>query len=182
MIFNTTNYIDFNSPISKMNIEFKNGFYFFRSEPFIYIRLLPKSQKNTINNYIQVAIGSDKTNNDNFYYNDLIVPITETENESARFAIKPCINNELLCKIILNPVPQKILNIYPINNILLYDQPLDKLSHIVVQILDSNGRILTYGLNHTFTLEIIETQMILKETLIDTRHNNVIITGTKYNE
>jgi len=174
------NLIDFNSPLSKLNIEYKDGYYFFRSEPFIYVRILPKLQKNTINNYIQIANSTERTNEEQSYYNDLTVPNNEIENEIARFNLKPYIENELLCKIVLNPIPQKILNIYPINDIILYNQPLDQLSSIVIQILDSTGKILSYGIDHNFTLEIIETQMILKETLIDTRHNNVVTSGVKF--
>jgi hypothetical protein len=61
----------------------------------------------------------------------------------------------------------------------LYNQPLDELNGIQIQILTPDMILYSLGRDFSFTFEIVETIDILKETNIDTKRDNVITTGYK---
>ena len=67
-----------------------------------------------------------------------------------------------------------------INNnsfVINYSNVLDNISSISIEVYDSNLKLLTVTNNFSFTLNIHEVKDILKETLIDTKTNNVVTTG-----
>ena len=59
-----------------------------------------------------------------------------------------------------------------------YNAPLVTLSDLTVDFFDSSGKPLSLEQNHSFTLEIIEIQEVLKDTLIDSRTGNIASTGS----
>ena len=75
-------------------------------------------------------------------------------------------NFDILCSNICN-------NNYVIN----YSNIQDNLSSVSIEILDCNFKVLQTLNNYSFTMEIHQIQNVLKETLINTKTNNVNSTG-----
>jgi hypothetical protein len=90
-------------------------------------------------------------------------------------------NTGIFAKLLLsnNPGNFDILtsNINNNNFVINYDTVQDNVSSVTIQILDSNFKILQSYNNYSFTMEIHEIHDILKETLINTKTNNVNSTG-----
>jgi hypothetical protein len=73
-----------------------------------------------------------------------------------------------------------IVNSNIINNnsfIINYDHVMDNIDKVGIQILDPNFRLLELNNCFSFTLNIYEVVDVLKETLINTKTNNVYSTG-----
>ena len=60
-----------------------------------------------------------------------------------------------------------------------YDTPLEKLNEIMVTFVDSDGCLIDLKCDQTITLEVVEAVDVLKDTLIDSRHGEVNITGIR---
>ena len=48
-----------------------------------------------------------------------------------------------------------------------------------VELLSPDGELLNFRQEHNMTFEIMEFRDVLKETLFDTRHGEVVTTGIK---
>jgi hypothetical protein len=60
-----------------------------------------------------------------------------------------------------------------------YDTPLEKLNQLHISFINRFGCLTNIICDHTLTFEIIETIDVLKDTLIDSRHGEVNITGIR---
>jgi hypothetical protein len=60
---------------------------------------------------------------------------------------------------------------------LFYDAPLVKLVDLNISFYDSSGNLLELNQNHSFTLQMVELQEVLKDTLIDSRTGNIADIG-----
>ena len=58
-----------------------------------------------------------------------------------------------------------------------YDNPINNINQIKVEIISPDGRLVELKQEHNMTIEIMETIEVLKETLYDTKHNNIVTTG-----
>jgi hypothetical protein len=86
----------------------------------------------------------------------------------------------LFAKINMNPVPGNAFN--KVNNeyeYIFYDKPLQSINEMKVELLSPDGKLLNLRNDHNITLEIMEFRDVLKETLFDTRHGEVVTTGIK---
>jgi sporulation protein YlmC with PRC-barrel domain len=89
--------------------------------------------------------------------------------------------SNIFAKIILSDVPGNYDTIlsntskdtFSIN----YDNVIDNISGVTVQAYDSNMKLLTVNDNFSFTLTIYQIKDVLKETLINTKTNNVNTEG-----
>ena len=62
---------------------------------------------------------------------------------------------------------------------IFYDKPLQSVNTMKIELLSPDGELLDFRQEHNMTLEIMEFRDVLKETLFDTRHGEVVTTGIK---
>jgi hypothetical protein len=86
----------------------------------------------------------------------------------------------LFAKINMNAVPGNAYNQQNYDyEFIFYDKPLQSIDTMNIEILSPDGELLNFRQDHNITLEIMEFRDVLKETLFDTRHGEVVTTGIK---
>lgn len=176
----------------QLNIQYQNGEYFFITEGYIYIslNLFNSSSNNTFKDYYSLSSGDINTQyNQNYVQPYFNVGIGENydcyiQNSIGLGEIKAISKENIYAKIQISNIPNNIdnntsnINIkgIVINN---YDKPIDGFSQIDIILLDPFYREILFLRDFSFTLEIHEIVNILKETLIDSKRNNVSITGKR---
>ena len=98
--------------------------------------------------------------------------LIKTQNQSQSTKI----DNNLFAMIDLLEYP------YKINTSILkfYDTPLEKMNELVIEFVDRIGYPIDIKCNHTIVLEVLEYIDVLKDTLIDSRHGEVVTTGINH--
>ena len=174
---NVPQIIDYRIPQLKLPIENYKNKYYFKSIPFIFIKIILRNNKNFISNHLKRGRKIGIIEEDISYQKKFYEKI-DIEQTSDDIYYK---NTEFLfAKIYLNQSPFKSTILNNINNeILFYDKPLESFSEFRVIITDPFGKILNLETEHSFTLEISQTLNILKDTLIDSQRGNINTTGIK---
>ena len=86
----------------------------------------------------------------------------------------------IFAKINMNAVPGNAYNPQHVDNeFIFYDKPLQSVNTMKIELLSPDGELLNFRQEHNMTLEIMEFRDVLKETLFDTRHGEVVTTGIK---
>jgi hypothetical protein len=182
------NSYDLISPEIKFEFSLENGKYYLSSSPFFYVQLF------FINNSAQSVIQqfNIKTSQDNFslsinknYSNSYLTSIlplglaVNCGDESLRLRQKN--KNNIIAKILSSTIPG---NLNTINNNInqnykleSFNQILDDISTIQINILDSNYRIIESNKNFSLMIKFTYDIHKLKETNINTKTNNVDIIG-----
>jgi len=126
-------------------------------EPYIFMRIETKAKPiGTISNNLTNAKGSN-----------INTEIEEMKKDNYFFA-----------KIIFsNTLPGDVSVVSIGGNKFFFDAPLVKLSELSVNFFTQSGEQLFVNQNHSFTLEIIELQEVLKNTLMDSRTGNIANIG-----
>lgn len=177
-----------NYPNIYLNLQKFSNDYYFVNNSYIYIKIYFNNlvNTNTINHFISgtsdeslqynqvyinskyfnVGIGEDYTNINNCKNINAI-----TKDQTGIFA-----------KILLSNVPGnydiKTSNIINNNSYVInYDYVQDNINSISIELYDPEFRLLEITNNFSFTLNIHEIHDVLKETLINTKTNNVSSTG-----
>jgi hypothetical protein len=173
-------------PNKKMNLQYENGKYFFRNYEFIFIKVLPLTNKTIINNNMLRTIDNNAVTNYEIYIDNYLLNIgigeTPNCNTEDSYSLKSVDTTNIMCKILLS---DKAGNINKVtanteNNVLnFYDRSLDNIDSLQIQILDPEGKLLSLTTEHSFTLEIQEIVDVLKETLVDSTRDQVFTTGYK---
>ncbi len=177
-------------PNISLNLQNISGKYYFVNNSYIYIRLhfntndtlkvdnymatvsdntLLYNQQYINSNLFNVGIGEDYT-----YVKECANIVVFTKDYSNIFA-KIMVSNtpgnyDIITSNIINN------NCYTIN----YDFVMDNLNEVTIELLDSNFKVLELSNQFSFTLELHEMMDILKETLINTKTNNVNSTGNLF--
>ena len=176
------------NPQLPLNLISFGGDYYFVSQSYIYMKIIfntndtitsqdPivnavstfKTQYNQVynqNNLFQVPLGFDYTS------------LCTLENVE----IVQIDQRNIFAKILVSNIPGNIDTITSniINNnsfSINYDHVLDNISEISVSLYDSNLQLLNIRNNYSFTLSITEVQTTLKETLVNSKTNEVNTTG-----
>lgn len=173
--FIINNMLQINYPQYRLNIENYNNEYYFRSVPFLFLKILPTKTDNVINNSL-IRISNSKNIN-----------ITSTYKKEFYFNIDKNISGEqvykkntddLFAKIYLNQAPyQTIINKDGIYEYKFEDMPLENLDQLLIQFTDPIGEIVDLYIPHSFTLEIYEKISVLKDTLINSRRGEIVTNG-----
>jgi len=91
-------------------------------------------------------------------------------------------DRHLFAKINISSIQGTSYNIHNYKyEYLFYDNPLNNINQLKIELLSPDGRILELNQDHNITLEIMESIDVLKETLFDTKHNNTVTTGVMLN-
>jgi hypothetical protein len=102
---------------------------------------------------------SDNLYNNLIYYDSTV---GQTHNES----------NYYFAKIYYNDLLNGTVS-FTAGNKLFYDFYLDKLTNFMISFYDSRGNLINGQYNHNFTIQIIELQTTLNNTLIDSRTGGI---------
>lgn len=170
-----------------LNLQNYNNEYYFVNNSYVYIKINFDNLNDNSKNQLFIAAVSDQ----NLQYNQTYV-LEELFNvgigedytsivNCSNVTLFTKNNNGIFAKILLSNTPSNfdILNSNSNSNnfVINYDFVQDNVASVIIQILDSNFRILQSYNNYSFTMEIHEIHDILKETLINTKTNNVNSTG-----
>ena len=171
-----------------LNLQFYSGKYFFASSNYIFMKIIFNisdillGQDNIVNavsdidiQYNQVYVSSE------FFNVEIGGDYTCIPNYQS-ISIKKIDQTNIFAKILVSDVPGTtdtvLSNIINNNNFSInYENVIDNISNITVELYDFNLRLLDIKTNYSFTLEVHEIQDVLKETLINTKTNNVNVTG-----
>lgn len=138
---------------------------------------IPMLTNNDIENY---------TGSNDDHFNEITNELDREQNIETNCGFKT--TNELLkkdssvifAKINMNAVPGNAYNpVHFDNEFIFYDKPLQSVNTMKIELISPDGKLLNFRQEHNLTLEIMEFRDVLKETLFDTRHGEVVTTGIK---
>lgn len=162
-------------PQYKLNIENYNNEYYFRSVPFLFLKILPTKTDNVINNSLVRVSNSTNINVTSIYKKEFYFNIDK--NLSGEQTYKKNTSN-LFAKIYLNQAPyQTIISKDSTYEYKFEDMPLEDLDQLLIQFTDPYGKIVDLYIPHSFTLEIYEKISVLKDTLINSRRGEIVTNG-----
>ena len=175
-----------------LNIQYENGEYFFITPGYIFIsmNLSKNSSNDSFKDYYALSSGNMSYQyNQNYvgpYFNVGIGDEYSCELEALYGVgqLKPIKTDNIYAKIQISNIPNVIDNNASninINGIIInnYDKPMDNFNSMEITLLDPYYREITYLRNFSFTVEVHEIVNVLKETLIDSKRNNVSVTGKR---
>ena len=173
-------------PNKKMNLQYDTGKYFFRRYDFVFIKVLPLTNKTIINNNMLRTLDNNANTNYEIYIDNYLLNIgigqTPNCNVNNNQALESVDTTNIMCKILLSDkagnINKQTANIEK-NVLNFYDRSLDNIDTLQIEILDPEGKLLSLTAEHSFTLEIHEIIDVLKETLVDTTRDQVFTTGYK---
>jgi len=176
-----------NYPVLYLNIQNYNNEYYFVNDSYVYMKIIfDNITDNNQTNYYNTSISNDNLQYNQVYVQEQLFNVGIGEDYTS---IVGCANihifkkdySNIFTKILLSNTPGNfdILNSNICNNnyIINYSYVQDSMSSISIQILDSEFKILQSYNDYSFTMEIHQIQDVLKETLINTKTNNVNSTG-----
>jgi len=177
-----------NYPTIKLNLNYISNNYYFISNSYIYLKIYFDSHENLEKDYYYMNANSDNSLKYNqVYINDLYfnVGIGEDYNcvkDNNYLPIYKKDQSYIFTKILLSNIPgnydTQVSNIINNNSYYInYDKIQDNLDSIKVEIYDYNMKLLFISNDFSFTANIHEIKDILKETLINTKNNNVNTAG-----
>ena len=187
------------SQISKtLNIELLEGDkYIFKTIPFVFLKLsFPTLSEDICSGQLVRSTSniSSKLTNEYFYpvrqnkdysttnecpkphkvcpIDNFAAPITD------RFEVLEKDTQHIFAKINISSIPGRSMTLpkYQFEHT-FYDNPINNINQIKVEIISPDGRLVELKQEHNMTIEIMETIEVLKETLYDTKHNNIVTTG-----
>lgn len=175
-------------PQNSLNLYSSSNKYYFISSSYIFLKILINDyQVNNVNEELINATTLNTIQYDQIYINDNDLNVGIGEDYTY---IPNCNNLNILkknyggivAKIIVSPLPGNIditnSNIINNNNYnISYNKVIDDLSEITIQAYDSNMQLLNTTTNFSFTLNINQDFDVLKETLINSKTNNVSSNG-----
>ena len=177
-----------NYPSINLNLQYFSNNYYFINNSYIYLKITFNSQNTeTKDQYINAISNEDLQYNQVYVNNQFFnVGIGEDYTSISNCKFLDVYKKEqygIFTKIMLSNIPgnydiqtSNIINnnSYYIN----YDEETTNVSEITVELYDCNLKLLGISNNFSFTLEIHEIHDILKETLVNTKTNNVTTTGS----
>jgi hypothetical protein len=186
---NTYNYTNNNNnPNYNLKLQYFSNKYFFSNNNYIYLKIYFDSHANLEDDtqYIN-TISAQSLLYNQVYINSSLFNVSIGQDYT-------CIKNNqnittykkdksyIFTKILLSDVPGntdiKISNVINNNSFYIYyDNIRDKIDYISVELYDSDMKLLFNDNNFSFTMNIHEIRDVLKETLINSKNNNVTTTG-----
>jgi hypothetical protein len=181
-------YYDNKYPSYSLNLQYFSNDYFFLTNNYIYLKIYFDSHENLEDDseYIN-SISGESTQYNQVYVDSSLFDIGIGQDYT-------CLPNShylttynknysyIFAKILLSDVPGN-LNITVSNIInnnsyyIYYDNVRDKIEYVTIEVYDSDMKLLFNNTNFSFTVDIHEIKDHLKETLINTKNNDVITTG-----
>jgi hypothetical protein len=176
-------------PSYSLRLQYFSNQYYFVNDPYVYIKIKFDSNQITDNTDQVINTTSTKQSEYNRLYiiNDLFnVNIGEDHtcitNNNSDVTIYEKDESNIFAKILLSNIPgnyDTITSNINMNNsyMINYSNLLNNVANVSIEIYSSNFKLLRIQNNFSFSLNIYEIKNILKETLIDTKANNVVTNG-----
>jgi hypothetical protein len=177
-----------NYPDIYLNLQNIGNEYYFVNNSYVYIKIYFNTvvSENTSNNFI-VALSDENLQYNQNYATKSLLDANIGEDSSSS---KNCNNitvlkkdkNNIFAKILLSNIPGnydiQTSNIINQNSYVInYDSVQDNVNSVTIELYDPEFRLLNISNEYSFTMEIHEIHDVLKETLINTKTNNVSSTG-----
>ena len=187
---------------SVLNVELlQTGDYIFKSPPFIFLKIsFPTLPADICAGQLVRSTSDISSKLSTEYYHPLLSSRSDISNKPCTSVNTGCITDNyvetnetlyeilemddrhLFAKINISSIQGASYNIRNYDyEFLFYETPLNNINQIRIELLSSDGRLLELNQDHNITLEILESIDVLKETLLDTKHNNIVTTGVKLN-
>ena len=175
-------------PSYSLNLQIFSNNYYFISNNYIYLKIYFDSHENITqgDEYIN-TVSLQTLQYDQVYINSLVFDVGIGQdytclNNSQYLTTYKKDQSHIFAKILLSEISGNIdINISNIINnnsyYTYYDNVKDKIEYITVEVYDANMKLLFINNNFSFTVNIHEVKDVLKETLINSRNNNVTTTG-----
>jgi len=176
-------------PSYNLKLQYFSNQYYFINDTYIYIKIKFDSNE-VIDNTDQVinAICSKQLQYNRNYINEKLFNVNIGDDYTCITKDNPDIEvyqkdqSHIFAKILLSNVPGNydtvISNINRNNSYMInYSNLLNNVSNVTIEAYNADLKLLTIKNNFSFTLNIHEIKNVLKETLIDTKANNVVTTG-----
>ena len=175
-------------PELSLNLQYYGNEYYIVNNFYVYLKLFFDTNDTLLNpDQIINAISSNGMLYNQNYIDGLLfnVGIGEDYNCAGNLSNLTVYKKDysnIFAKILLSNVPGNfdtvLSNIINNNSFSInYDNVIDNISNVTVQVYDSNMKLLSTNDNFSFTLTIYEIKDVLKETLINTKTNNVSTEG-----
>lgn len=160
----------YKTPQRKLNLNYIDGQYFFKSIPFIFVKIIPCSENIIIDNQLERTYTKSNYINNQEYKKE----IWENSENKNKLFYNP--NTDfILAKIYLEKTPFHTTIINDINKeFIFYNKPLELLQKIKIIITDPYGRIINIQNDYSLSIQIFEHIEVLKNTLFDTKRGNVV--------
>ena len=169
---NPQNMFKYISPQRKLNLELINNKYYFKSIPFIFVKIIPYSDNIVIDNQLVRSYYKSNTINNQEYKKEIWNNIEKYNKEYLKSD-----SDNIIAKIYLKS-PYNTTIITDINKeYIFYNKPLDTLQKIKIIITDPYGRIIDIQNDFSLTIELQEQIGVLKNTLFDTKRGDIVTNG-----
>lgn len=175
-------------PNYTLNLQYEGGHYFFVNNNYIYLKIYFDSHPNLEDDtqYIntvsaQSLLYNQVYINSNFFNVGIGQDYTCLPNGAFLTTYKKD-QSYIFTKILLSDIPgnndTKLSNIINNNSFYIYyDNIRDNIEYVTVELYDADMKQLFIDNSFSFTLNIHEIKDVLKETLINSKNNNVTTTG-----
>jgi len=177
-----------NYPNYSLRLQYYGNKYFFVNNNYIYLKIYFDTNANLEKNtqYIN-TISSNSLLYDQVYINSSQFNVNIGQDytclqgsESLTTYTKD--QSYIFTKILLSDIPGntdiKLSNIINNNSFYIYyDSVKDNIDSVKIQLFDADMKLLFTDADFSFTINIHEVKYILKETLINSKNNNVTTTG-----
>ena len=174
---------------TKMNLQLYNNLYYFVSENYILLKLsfnindTITSRENIVNAIDTAQLQYNQNYIEEPYFNTTIGNDYKCIPSYELYKLYSKDQSSIFAKILLSNVPGEIdiLASNIINNNSFYDNydfVFDNISIVSISVYDHSLRLIDLNQDFSFTMTIHEVQDKLKETLINTKTNNVNTNGS----
>jgi len=183
-----SNFTGSNYPYYKLKLQNYSNKYYFVNNSYIYLKIYFDTIKNNeIDTQYLNSVSSEQLQYNQVYINSLLFNVgigddytCLSDNQNLTLYKKD--QSYIFTKILLSDIPGntdiKLSNIINNNSFYIYyDNIKDKIDNINVELYDADMKLLFIDNNFSFTINIHEIKDILKETLINSKNNNVTTTG-----
>lgn len=178
-------------PSQSLNLQYISNDYYFIANSYILLKLNFKStdgidEIGSDSQYINGTSGHNLLYNqvyvDDFFFDVGIGEDYTAINSSVKIQVQKKYQTSIFAKIILSNTPGNydtiISNIINNNSFYnFYNSFINSLDTVSIEVYDSTLKLITMTTDFSFTLEIHEVKEVLKETLINTKANNINTTG-----
>lgn len=178
-------------PSQSLNLQYISNDYYFIVNSYILLKLNFKStdgidETGADSQYINAASGHNLLYNqvyiDDYFFDVGIGEDYTVITSNAQIEVQKKYQTSIFAKVILSNTPGNydtiISNVINNNSFYtFYNSFIDNLDTVSIEVYDSTLKLITMTTNFSFTLEIHEVKEVLKETLINTKANNINTTG-----
>lgn len=146
-------------PETKIQVEYRDGIYWFKNKSVQGLRLKLTSKPSDI---LETTLVAGYT------------AIKEENREGGSDDVESSMT-DLVCLFPTGDIPINSNYIRNLNFEKVFSVPIDKISDIMVELVDEDGKKINMRSDIKFLMEITEIKKMLKNTQVDTRRNEIVV-------